>query len=155
MLSNKRSFRELEGNQDSLTPNKRNPSEERESLGDIEFDNRPSTPSIHNNVEDLSISEDIQKCLDIIKKGLSEPLVYGQTWYIIPKDWIINLENKASKDESIKVDKINTYSLTSGKDLLPNLSIGDQIEIVPEDVNIKLNDWLVYSSSLKYTLIYS
>ncbi|TIB82659.1 UCH-domain-containing protein [Wallemia mellicola] len=137
MLSNKRSFRELEGNQDNLTPNKRNPSEEREALGDIEFDNRPSTPSIHNNVEDLSISEDIQKCLDIIKKGLSEPLVYGQTWYIIPKDWIINLESKASENESIQVDKINTYSLTNGKDLLPNLSIGDQIEIIPEDVNIK------------------
>lgn len=153
MVSNKRSFRDLEGALQSESPSKRNTSEERE--GEVAQGNQieieqPTTPSIHNNVEDLSISEDLSQIWNLVSASLSHPLEQGQIWFVLPKNWLDQLEKRAQGEINDEIGAISTQSITNGFDLLPNLELGEQIEVVPDQVNIKLDEWYV-SLSLKFS----
>ena len=149
MVSNKRSFGDLDGGLQSESPAKRNTSEEREEREERgqfaveENGDQPATPSIHDNVQDLSISQDIPQIWSFVKANLSNSLERGQFWFVIPKPWLDQLERRAMGETDGEIPSIPTDTITDGSDLLPNLQLGVEIEIVPEEVHTKLEDWWV------------
>ncbi|TIB18685.1 hypothetical protein E3P92_00428 [Wallemia ichthyophaga] len=151
MVSNKRSFRDLEGVHHSESPSKRNNSEERE--GEIADDaqieiEQPTTPSIQDNVQDLSISQDLSQIWNLIYTALSYPLEQGDIWYVIPKNWLDLLEKRVKGEISDEIGPIPTEIITDDCYLLPNLQLGEHIEMVPEHVNKKLDECFGYNGPL-------